>query len=242
MKRNVVVVDLETVPDLAAVARVHDLDPSDPDAAWAKLGKGFPKLIYHQIVVIGSLVAEYDEDAWRVQALDAPHSGDVGEAELIAAFSARLERLRPQLVSYAGHGFDLPVLRYRSLVNGLSTPGLSVRPYHRRYDEAALDLCDQLGNFEARSKVTLDTMCRALGLPGKTAGLHGGCVADLVGAGRLDDVAAYCMDDVVATFRLFLAYERCRGHLDLAGHARSEANLAGFLATRMRDAGAAEGS
>ncbi|GLS46965.1 3'-5' exonuclease [Methylobacterium brachythecii] len=242
MTRRIVVFDLETTPDLAAVARVHDLDPSDQAAARAKLGKGFPALIYHQIVVIGTLVAEYDDGAWQVRALDAPHGGDHDEAALIAGFSARLERLHPQLVSFAGHSFDLPVLRYRGLVNGLSAPGLSIRPYHRRYDESALDLCDHVGNYETRSKVKLDTMCRALGLPGKPAGMNGGCVADLVAAGRFDDVAAYCTADVLATFRIFLAYERLRGLLDAGAHARSEANLTGFLAARAHHTRAAEPS
>lgn len=46
MSTHVVVFDLETVPDLAAVARVHDLDPGDADAARDKLGPAFPKLIF----------------------------------------------------------------------------------------------------------------------------------------------------------------------------------------------------
>ena len=58
MAEHVLVWDLETVPDLAAVARVHGLaNVADPEAR-AALGEGFPKLPYHQIVCIGALVAE----------------------------------------------------------------------------------------------------------------------------------------------------------------------------------------
>lgn len=230
MSRFVVAFDLETVPDLAAVARVHGLDSADTPAARAKLGSGFPKLLFHAIVSIGALVAERVDGAYVVRALGAPHAGERDEAQLIADFAAKLDRLRPQLVSFNGHGFDLPVLRYRALVNGIAAPGLTCRPYYRRYDEAALDLCDVLGNFDPRAKVGLDALCRALGLPGKPEGMDGGSVADLVAAGRLDAVAAYCASDVAATFRLFVAYERMRGALDAEGHARSSASLDAIVA------------
>jgi predicted PolB exonuclease-like 3'-5' exonuclease len=231
MNQHVVVFDLETIADLAAVARVHGLDPGDQAGARDRLGTGFPKLIFHEIVCIGALVAVREDGAYRVRALGAPHVGERPEGRLIADFAARLERLRPQLVSFNGHGFDMPVLRYRSLINGIAAPGLTCRPYSRRYDEAALDLCDVLGNFDARAKVGLDALCRALGLPGKPDGLDGGGVADLVAAGRLAEVAAYCVLDVCATYRVFLAYERMRGRLDPDGHARSSADLERFLAS-----------
>lgn len=226
----VLVFDLETVPDLQAVARVHGLDPADTDGVRAKLGAGFPKLIYHAIVCIGALIAERRDGAWRVQALGAPHVGERTEARLIADFAARIERLRPQLVSFNGHGFDLPTLRYRAMIQGVPAPGLSARPYYRRYDEAGLDLCDVLANFDARGRIGLDALCRAMGLPGKPEGIDGGSVADLVAQGRLDAIAAYCRADVVATYRIFLAYEHLRGGLSPDGFARSEADLATFLA------------
>ncbi|MRI57173.1 3'-5' exonuclease [Methylobacterium sp. DB1607] len=230
LSETVLVFDLETVPDLAAVARVHGLDPADMDGARAKLGAGFPKLLYHAVVCIGALIAERRDGAWRVEALGAPHVGERIEARLIADFAARVERLRPQLVSFNEHSFDLPVLRYRALIQGIPAPGLTTRPYYRRYDEAGLDLCDVLANFDARGRIGLDALCRAMGLPGKPEGVDGGNVADLVARGRLDAVAAYCRADVVATYRLFLAYEHLRGGLSPDGLARSNADLAAFLA------------
>ena len=231
MSATVIVFDLETASDLAAVARVHGLDPNDPVAARDKLGAGFPKLIYHAVVCIGALIAVREDGAYRVRALGAPHIGERPEGQLIADFAAKLDRLRPQLVSFNGHTFDLPVLRYRAMINGIAAPGLTCRPYYRRYDEAALDLCDVLGNYDIRAKVGLDTLCRALDLPGKPEGIDGGSVADLVAAGRLAEVAAYCVSDVCATYRLFLAYEMMRGVLDPDGHTRSNSDLESFVAT-----------
>lgn len=230
MPETVLVFDLETVPDLSAVARVHGLDPADIDGARAKLGAGFPKLIYHAIVCIGALIAERLDAAWQVRALGAPHVGERSEARLITDFAARLELLRPQLVSFNGNGFDLPAIRYRALVHGLAAPGLTARPYYRRYDDAGLDLCDVLANYDARGRIGLDALCRAMDLPGKPDGIDGSSVADFVAQGRLDEVAAYCRADVVATYRLFLAYEHLRGNLSPDGFARSDAYLTAFLA------------
>jgi hypothetical protein len=60
------------------------------------------KHVYHSIVCIGALLAHKDTEAWTVDAVGAPHFG-------------RIEELTPQLVTFNGNAFDLPVLRY--LVN-----------------------------------------------------------------------------------------------------------------------------
>ena|SRR5690242_18634939 len=50
---------------------------------------------------------------------------------------------------------DLPVLRYRAMINSVSAPGLSLRPYFNRYTNDALHLCDLLSFFSPNSKATL---------------------------------------------------------------------------------------
>lgn len=233
----VVVFDLETVPDLAAVARVHGIDPDDEALVKEKLGSGFPKLPFHKIVCIGALVAEPDAAGWRVRALGAPHVGQRDEGSLIRDFAAKLARLRPQLVGFNIHGFDLPVLRYRALITGVSAAGLCARPYFKRYDEAALDLCDVLSSYDARARMSLDALCRALDFPGKPEGMDGSRVAEFVKEGRLDEVAAYCRADIVATYRLLLAYELMRGALTPDGHAASTADLHRWVARTSHEVG-----
>jgi predicted PolB exonuclease-like 3'-5' exonuclease len=138
---------LETVPDPTAAARMFDLgDAPEADVRQA-LGSGFPKLPLHKIVCIGGLVASRQSQGWRIDALGAPHIGERTEAELISAFVERVGQLRPQLITFNGHSFDLPVLRYRAMVNRVSAVGLQVRAYFHRYSADALDLCDALGSF-----------------------------------------------------------------------------------------------
>src|SRR6516225_7274134 len=127
-EQSVIVWDLETVPDLAAAARMLDLsDASEADVREA-LGSGFPKHPLHKIVCIGALIASRQAEGWRIDALGAPHIGERTEAELISAFVERVGQLRPQLITFNGHRFDLPVLRYRAMVNRISATGLQVRP------------------------------------------------------------------------------------------------------------------
>src|SRR5580693_2413158 len=99
-----------------------------------------------------------------VDALGAPHVGDRSERELIAAFVDRIAELNPQLVTFNGSSFDLPVLRYRAMVHKVPAIGLSARPYFKRYSDDAIDLCDVLSSFSAGAKCTLHELCRVMGL------------------------------------------------------------------------------
>lgn len=127
MSSYAIIWDLETVPDLTAFKRVSGTPDITDEEAEALLEDKFAKLPLHSIVCIGALIAERGDWGWRVVALGAPHTGERTEREIIQAFVARIDELRPQLVAFNGHGFDLPVLRYRALVHALPAPGLNCR-------------------------------------------------------------------------------------------------------------------
>jgi 3'-5' exonuclease len=188
-EQSVIVWDLETVPDLAAAARMLDLPNATEADVRQALGDGFPKHPLHKIACIGALVANRQPEGWRVDALGAPHIGERTEANLISDFVEKIGRLRPQLITFNGHGFDLPVLRYRAMVNRVAAGDLQVRPYFHRYADDALDLCDVLGSYVSGSKVKLDEVSKILGLTGKPEGIDGSRVEEMVLAGQIEDVA-----------------------------------------------------
>jgi 3'-5' exonuclease len=64
MKPNVIVWDLETVPDLAGFAAANDLVGKSEADIPEVLGTRFPKHIYHTIVCIGALVAHRETGFW----------------------------------------------------------------------------------------------------------------------------------------------------------------------------------
>jgi predicted PolB exonuclease-like 3'-5' exonuclease len=123
-EKIVVVWDLETVPDLEAAARMLGMQGAPEKNVRAALGAGFPKHPLHKIACIGALVAERKAEGGQVQALGAPHIGQRSEAELIRSFIDKIGELRPRLITFNGHSFDLPVLRYRAMVNRVPGPAV----------------------------------------------------------------------------------------------------------------------
>jgi 3'-5' exonuclease len=229
---SVIVWDLETVPDLKGFAAANAYDGKSDDEIRAAMGDKFPKHIYHLIVCIGALVAHREDGRWAIDALGAPHVGERSEKELISSFVERIAELSPQLVTFNGSSFDLPVLRYRAMVHCVAAPGLASRPYFHRYTEDAIDLCDLLSSFSPQGKSTMHELCRVMGLPGKPDGMSGGEVEKYYRDGRIRDIAEYCESDVVNTYRVWLRYELFRGRLTDAEFQASEACLVDFIKAR----------
>jgi predicted PolB exonuclease-like 3'-5' exonuclease len=152
MPDTIVVMDLETVPDYAAVARLHNLDENDTAACRTALGDKFPKCLWHRIVCVGTLIAQKSYEAWQVVSVGASHMGSRSEAQLILDLADVVGKLRPRLITFNGNGFDLPVLRYRAMLNRLSAPSFSLRPYFHRYSGDSVDLCDVLSSFGSSKK------------------------------------------------------------------------------------------
>ena len=174
MSGSVIVWDLETVPDLGGFAAANDLIGERDADICAALGNKFPKHIYHTIVCIGALVAHREDDHWVVDALSAPHVGERAEKQLITAFCEKIAALSPQLVTFNGNSFDLPVLRYRAMIHGISAPGLAVdptlEPIHRgrgRLVRHSLFVRSSYQSLAERSST------KPMGLPGKPGGIDG---------------------------------------------------------------------
>ncbi len=231
-EQTVIAWDLETVPDLDAAARMLDLGMATEAEVREALGPSFPKHPLHKIVCIGALVASRQPEGWRVDALGAPHIGERSDAKLISVFVVKIGQLRTQLLSFNGHSFDLPVLRYRAMVNRISAAGLQVRPYFHRYTEDALDLCDVLGSYVPGVKVKLDEVTKVLGLPGKPEGIDGSRVEEMVQAGQIAEVARYCESDVLNTYRVWLVYELFRGAITNNQLDWSETQVHDFVVSR----------
>lgn len=232
MSDYVIAWDLETILDLDAFRRIEGLPDLSAEQVVERAGDEFPKLPLHEIVCIGAVVAKRVPEGWSVVAVGAPHSGERPEREIVEAFVAKIEELRPQLVTFNGHGFDLPVLRYRAMLHSLPAAGLNCRGYFNRYSNDCLDLCDALSSFDGRGKMKLDALCRFLGLAGKPEGIDGSEVAEFVRQGRIQEVADYCETDVLNTYRLFLRYELFRSNIDAAQYAFSEAQVRDVIASR----------
>lgn len=218
--------DIETIPDVDFGRRVLGLDGlSDEDVARAmtfrqlqKTGSDFLPLHQHRVVAIS--VALRTGDSFKVWSLGQRESD---EQELVARFFDGIERYSPQLVSWNGGGFDLPVLHYRALRLGIQAPrywetGDSDRDfrynnYLSRFHWRHVDLMDVLTGFQPRGRASLEEAAMLLGFPGKL-GMSGDRVWQCWLDGGIDEIRNYCETDVLNTHLVFLRFEHMRGNLD----------------------------
>jgi 3'-5' exonuclease len=230
MPSHVIIWDIETVPDLKGFAAANGHDGKTDDEVREAMGDKFPKHIYHSIICIGALAARRDNAHWEVTRIGVRHVAERSEKELITGLVNWIGELKPQLVTFNGSGFDLPVLRYRAMIHAI--PATGARPYFHRYSDDAIDLCDVVSSFSSQAKVSLHELCKVMGLPGKPTGMSGSDVDRYHREGRIREIADYCESNVLNTYRVWLRYELFRGGLSYEGFRRSEDNLMQFIAAR----------
>jgi 3'-5' exonuclease len=208
--------DIETVPDVAGIRRLHGLPADLPDREVAEIafqrrrtqtGSDFLPPQLQRVVVISCVLRE--AEGIRVFSLDG------SEKEMIQRFYDGIEKYVPQLVSWNGGGFDLPVLNYRALIHGLSAERFwepERNNYYNRYQERHLDLMDVLAMYQPRNNAPLDDVAQLAGLPGKI-GVGGAKVWEAYLAGEIAGIRDYCEADTANTYLLYLRYQLLRGVL-----------------------------
>ncbi|MGQ0659087.1 MAG: 3'-5' exonuclease [Chromatiales bacterium] len=229
---NVLVFDIETVPDVENGRRLYGLEGfGDADVAHVMFAarrqetegsSDFLRHHLHRVVAIAAVLRR--DDRLRVWSLGEP---DSSEAELIGRFFEGIERYTPTLVSWNGGGFDLPVLHYRALLHGIAAPRywetgdddttFRYNNYLNRFHYRHTDLMDILSGYQARATVRLDDVSRLLRLPGKP-GMQGSDVWSRYLAGDLKAIRDYCESDVLNTYLIYLRYELMRGRLSDAAY------------------------
>jgi 3'-5' exonuclease len=104
-----------------------------------------------------------------------------------------------QSAVFVGHNilsFDLRFLWQRCVVNGIRPPAFI--PFNAKpWDGKVFDTM-MAWNPERERKISMDKLCRALGVPSPKSDLDGSKVAEYWQAGKHNEVAAYCMADVEA--------------------------------------------
>ena len=234
MAGSVLVFDLETIPDIAGLRVLRDADPALTDAQVLaselaerkEAGKSEMLPLYLQRVLVVSCVFR-GAKGLTVQSFVDSTGND--EGQLIQTFFDKSEKHQPQLVSWNGGGFDLPVLHYRGLKHGVRADkywdlGEDDREYKwnnyiSRYHTRHLDLMDLLAMYQPRASAPLDAMARLCGLPGKL-GMDGSQVYPAYLDGKLEDIRRYCETDVVNTYLVYCRYQKMRGGFTDAEHDR----------------------
>jgi len=231
------VFDIETVPDVDGIRRIHDIGSVVDDAGvldWfvqrRRAASGSDFLPVHLQKVVAIACALRDENGLRIWSI-----GDAGDAEpeLIRRFFDGIEKYTPQLVSWNGSGFDLPVLNHRALIHGVTAArywdwgdddrDFRFNNYLARFHTRHLDVMDVVAQYQPRAGASLDAIARLCGFPGKL-GMDGAQVSTAVAAGRLHEVRSYCECDVMNTFLVYQRFRLMRGEID-AGEYASEISM-----------------
>lgn len=225
--------DIETVPDTDGLKTLLGLstETSAEDVAniafhqrRQKNGTDFLPLHQHRVVAISCALRE--GDSFKVWTLGDPEES---EAQIIQRFYDGIDKYKPNLVSWNGGGFDLPVLHYRALVHGIQAccywdmgdddRDFKWNNYISRYHMRHLDLMDLLALYQPRANAPLDEIAQLCGFPGKL-GMDGSKVWDAFKNGEIEAIRNYCETDVANTYLVFLRFQLMRGVLNAESYAR----------------------
>jgi hypothetical protein len=131
------------------------------------------------------------------------------ERQILEKFWEYLDR-DDRFISFNGRQFDGPFLMIRSAIHGLPPKRDLVGNRYRFHPNCDLrEVLNFNGTINPRQmRFNLDLACKTFGIQSsKTEGMDGRSVETFYRAGRHEDIANYCLEDVRATCELYLKLE-----------------------------------
>lgn len=236
---NVLIFDIETVPDTSGGAKLLELEGLNKKdiikamehTQFQKSGTMFQPLHLHKIVAI-SVLYKNDEKLSLLSLGDE----DSEESDLLNLFFSAIDKYQPQLVSWNGKGFDSPVIHYRALIHGVSSikywdKGDDDREfkwnnYLNRYHDRHLDLMDVMSGYKKPASLT--DIAQLIGAPGKF-GIDGSKVTDYYLANDIKKIRDYCETDVLNTYFVFLRYQLISNNISKDNYKKLLEEIFSFL-------------
>ena len=225
---NILAFDIETIPDTDGGRKIYDLNSlSDTDVATAmfnkrreKVGNEFIATHLQKVVAISAVYRNTQKDQFSVWTLGTEESS---EKEIVQNFFDGIDKHSPTLVTWNGSGFDMPVLHYRGLINGVQAPrywdqgeddsNFKWNNYISRFHARHTDLMDVIAGYNNRAFAPLDEIAVLLGLPGKM-GMSGSKVWDQYKEGQIKAIRDYCETDALNTYLVYLHWQYIKGNLN----------------------------
>jgi 3'-5' exonuclease len=109
---RIICLDIETVPDRTLIPE------------WDE-GKFPPKPIWHRMVAVSVVEARIEQNRglpakYVVECCRSGGEADWDEQRLLSKFWRYFAERAPRVITWNGKGFDLPVLRARAMIYGIS--------------------------------------------------------------------------------------------------------------------------
>lgn len=189
--------DADVIADIAqSIEHPGNMSKADTIAKWEQECK--PALIdaavrktsfdgtYGRVICVGLALDE------------SPPISIIGdEGDLLAELYGWLKTVNT-LSNVVGHNvsWDVRFLWQRYIVNNIKSPAIITRAARAKPWE--VDDTMLIWNPDRDRKISLDKLCRALGVPTSKEDLDGSKVWDAYKAGEIERIAAYCRADVEA--------------------------------------------
>lgn len=132
------------------------------------------------------------------------------EKQILAKFWDFLDR-GDRFISFNGRQFDGPFLMIRSAIHGIVPKRDLVGNRYRFHPNCDLrEVLNFNGTLNRRQmRFNLDLACKTFGIASSKAdGMDGRAVETMYRAGRYEEIAVYCLEDVRATCELYLKLEK----------------------------------
>lgn len=231
------VFNIATIPDIAGLRTLLKVPAHATDTDIANIafhqrrqqnGSEFLPLYQHQIFAISC--ALHQENQFKVWTL-----GDVNssEAEIIQRFFDFIAQYSPQMISWNGNSFDLPVLSYRTLINKVQAPSdwslgegnesSKGSSYNSRNHTRHLDLMNALAMFNCNADAPLSEIAQLCGFSSQLS-MDSSQVWRAYQAGEIEAIRHHCEANVVNTHLVYLSFQLMRGQLTPAVY-DTEVNL-----------------
>lgn len=172
---------------------------ADVDEAYRKTGLDGA---YGHVCVIG----------WAINDGEiTTHKSIVNEGTLLREFNAALdasvttsESFKTCVVGHNVAAFDLRFLAQRHIINGIRPHMVISRAAQAKPWEVEKVFDTMVQWSGIGNRISLDKLCKALGLPSPKGEIDGSKVWDAVRDGRLQEVADYCARDIEAVRQVHL--------------------------------------
>jgi hypothetical protein len=129
----------------------------------------------------------------------------MNEKQILIKFWESIKEYR-QFITFNGRSFDCPFILLRSAYHNVK-PTKDLLPY-RYKPEPHCDLLDQLTFYGANRRFNLDFYCKYFGIESpKSHGITGLDMNILFAEGRYQDIAKYCLGDIISTAKLFSLWD-----------------------------------
>lgn len=228
---NVLVFNIETVPDIDGGQRINKLQGLDDESTAKAMfhlrqqqsGSRELPLYLQRIASISVVYRGMGDDMGHEVSVRSLGDENSTEAELLILFFAEIEERTPTLVSWNGSSFDLPVVHYRALKNNVSAPNYwekgnndnSFRDdnYLSRYHDRHTDLMDVLSSYNESAGAPLNEISLMLGFPGKEL-LDTDQIWEKYLNGKINDIRHYGELGVLNNYLVYLRFQLIRGEIN----------------------------